>query len=108
MDEPHHTAMDPTLTFVNQVVHRKLDGPKSFCPNTAAMIMGRSFRRRKSARVVRIELHQTKAPKPKPETAVAAELTVGVLLFCLASNTDWVKAGVTHATAQKMLVRGDW
>jgi hypothetical protein len=37
----------------------------------------------------------------KPET-VAAELTVPerVLLFCLASGTDWVKAGVTHATAQ--------
>ena len=32
---------------------------------------------------------------PKPET-IAAELTVPerVLLFCLASNTDWVKAGV--------------
>jgi hypothetical protein len=38
---------------------------------------------------------------PKPET-IAAELTVPerVLLFCLASNNDWVKAGVTHAIAQ--------
>jgi hypothetical protein len=43
---------------------------------------------------------------PKPET-IAAELTVPerVLLFCLASNTDWVKAGVTHAIAQHMLIR---
>jgi hypothetical protein len=28
------------------------------------------------------------------------------LLFCLASGTDWVRAGVTQATAQHMLVRG--
>jgi hypothetical protein len=37
----------------------------------------------------------------------AAELTVPerVLLFCLASDTDWVKAGVTHSVAQHMLVR---
>jgi len=39
---------------------------------------------------------------------IAAGLTVPerVLLFCLASGTDWQKAGVTHATAQHMLVRG--
>jgi hypothetical protein len=46
-------------------------------------------------------------PKPpKPET-IAAELTVPerVLLFCVASGTDWAKAGVTSATAQKMVVR---
>jgi hypothetical protein len=38
---------------------------------------------------------------------IAAELTVPerVLLFCLASHTDWVKAGVTHATAQRLPVR---
>jgi hypothetical protein len=43
---------------------------------------------------------------PTPDT-IAAELTVPerVLLFCLASGTDWVKAGVTHATAQHLLVR---
>jgi hypothetical protein len=29
-----------------------------------------------------------------------------VLLFCLASDADWQKAGVTHATAQQMLIRG--
>ena len=39
-----------------------------------------------------------------PET-IAAELIVPerMLLFCLASGTDWAKAGVTHATAQHML-----
>jgi hypothetical protein len=38
---------------------------------------------------------------------IAAELTVPerVLLFCLASGTNWVKAGITHTTAQHMLVR---
>jgi hypothetical protein len=46
------------------------------------------------------------AKAPTPDT-IAAELTVPerVLLFCLASDTDWVKAGVTHATAQHLLVR---
>ena len=29
-----------------------------------------------------------------------------MLLFCLASGTDWERAGVTHATAQHVLVRG--
>jgi hypothetical protein len=39
---------------------------------------------------------------------IATGLTVPerVLLFCLASNTDWQKAGVTHATAHHILVRG--
>jgi hypothetical protein len=39
---------------------------------------------------------------------IAAALTVPerLLLFCLASNTDWQKAGITHATAQHMMVRG--
>jgi hypothetical protein len=38
---------------------------------------------------------------------IAAELTVPerVLLFCLASDTNWVKAGVSHATVQHLLVR---
>jgi hypothetical protein len=46
-----------------------------------------------------------KAPTPHN---IAAALTVPerVLLFCLASDTDWVKAGVTHATAQHMMDRG--
>jgi hypothetical protein len=40
--------------------------------------------------------------------AIAAELTVPerVLLFCLASGTDWFKAGVTPTTAKRMLVTG--
>jgi hypothetical protein len=29
-----------------------------------------------------------------------------VLLFCLATYTDWQKAGVTHATAQQMMIKG--
>jgi hypothetical protein len=39
--------------------------------------------------------------------AIAPELIVPerVLLFCLASDTNWVKAGVSHSTAQHLLVR---
>jgi hypothetical protein len=39
---------------------------------------------------------------------IAAELPVPerLLLFCLASDTDWQKASITHATAQHMMVRG--
>jgi hypothetical protein len=38
---------------------------------------------------------------------VAAELTVPerMPLFCTASNTDWGKAGVSHATAKVMPAR---
>jgi hypothetical protein len=45
------------------------------------------------------------AAKPTPES-IAAALTAPerILLFCLASDTDW--AGITHATAQHMMVRG--
>jgi hypothetical protein len=44
----------------------------------------------------------------KGASTVAAELAVPerVLLFCLASGTDWAQAGVTGATATAMLVRG--
>jgi hypothetical protein len=44
---------------------------------------------------------------PSPET-IAAGLAVPerILLFCLASDTDWRTAGVTHTTAQHLLVRG--
>jgi hypothetical protein len=47
------------------------------------------------------------AKTPAAES-IAAELTVleRLLLFCLASNTNWQKASVTHATAQHMKVRG--
>ena len=45
------------------------------------------------------------AKAPTTET-IAAELTVPdqVLLFCLASGTDWVKAGIPAITAQYLLV----
>ena len=29
-----------------------------------------------------------------------------LLLFCLASDTDWRAASIAHATAQQMMVRG--
>jgi hypothetical protein len=47
------------------------------------------------------------AKRPVPQ-AIAAELSVmeRVFLFCIASGTDWSRAGVTQATAQHMLVRG--
>jgi hypothetical protein len=40
--------------------------------------------------------------------SIAAALTVPerLLLFCLASDTDWQAASITHATAQHMMVRG--
>jgi len=46
------------------------------------------------------------AKAPTTES-IAAALTVPerVLLFCLASDTDWVEAGVTHATIRHLLVR---
>jgi hypothetical protein len=44
----------------------------------------------------------------KGASTIAADLTVQerVLLFCLASGTEWAQAGVTGATATAMLVRG--
>jgi len=46
------------------------------------------------------------AKLPSSET-MAAGLTVPerILLFCLASDTDWRNAGITHTTAQHLLVR---
>jgi hypothetical protein len=46
-------------------------------------------------------------PKPPP-ASIAGALTVPeqLLLFCLAPNTDWQAASITHATAQHMMVRG--
>ena len=45
-------------------------------------------------------------PTPTPET-IAAQLTVSerVLLFCVGSGTDWVKAGVTHARTRIMVMK---
>jgi hypothetical protein len=47
------------------------------------------------------------AKTPTPDS-IATELAVPerILLFCLASDTDWQAASVTHATAQHMMVRG--
>ena len=47
-------------------------------------------------------------PNLPPPEMIAAELTVPerLLLFCLASGTDWQKAGITRETAQHMMVRG--
>jgi hypothetical protein len=41
-------------------------------------------------------------------STIAAQLNVPerVLLFCLASGTEWAQAGVTGATTTMMLVRG--
>jgi hypothetical protein len=43
-----------------------------------------------------------KAPAERPNSRCRN----GFCCSVLASDTDWVKAGVTHATAQMMLVRG--
>jgi hypothetical protein len=47
----------------------------------------------------------TKAPTPE---TIAAGLTVPerMMLFCVASNTDWVRAGVRAVTARALLVKG--
>jgi hypothetical protein len=44
----------------------------------------------------------------KGASTIAAELSVPerVLLFCVASGTEWARAGVTGATATAMVVRG--
>jgi hypothetical protein len=46
-------------------------------------------------------------PRLKPETT-ASDLRIPerVMLFCLASGTDWEHAGVTYATPQHLLLRG--
>jgi hypothetical protein len=46
--------------------------------------------------------------KQSAAETIAAELTVPerLLLFCLASDSDWQAASITHATAQQMMVRG--
>jgi hypothetical protein len=45
-------------------------------------------------------------PTPTPE-AVAAKLNVlqRVLLFCVASNTDWRKVGITNSTVQLAIIQ---
>jgi hypothetical protein len=46
--------------------------------------------------------------KPRAPESIADGLTVRerVLLFCIASDTNWQKAGVTRAIAQPMMIRG--
>jgi hypothetical protein len=46
--------------------------------------------------------------KPPAAESIAAGLTVPerLLLFCLATDTDWQAASITHATAQQTMVRG--
>jgi hypothetical protein len=43
-----------------------------------------------------------------PSNIVAGDLSAPerILLFCLASGTEWAEAGVTGATTTMMLVRG--
>jgi hypothetical protein len=47
-------------------------------------------------------------PKRRTPESIAAELAVPerLLLFCVAFRSDWVKAGITPATATNMMVRG--
>jgi hypothetical protein len=49
------------------------------------------------------------APKPTQPTPemVAAQLSLPqrLLLFCVASNSDWRKAGITNATVQLSIVK---
>jgi hypothetical protein len=47
----------------------------------------------------------TKTPTAE-STAAALTVPERLLLFCLASGTDWQAAGITHATGQHMMVRG--
>jgi hypothetical protein len=44
----------------------------------------------------------------KGASTIAAELSVPerVLLFCVASGTEWARAGVTGTTATAMVVKG--
>lgn len=45
-------------------------------------------------------------PKPTTRESIAATLIVPerILLFCLASDSDWQVASITHATAQHVMV----
>jgi hypothetical protein len=44
----------------------------------------------------------------KDASTIAAKLSVQerVLLFCIASETEWKRAGVTRSTVASMIVRG--
>jgi hypothetical protein len=47
----------------------------------------------------------TAAPTTTDTIAAGLSVPERVLLFCLASGTDWVKAGVPTITVQHLLVR---
>jgi hypothetical protein len=49
-----------------------------------------------------------KPPKLDDPVAQAAALNIPerLLLFCIASKTEWARAGITGATATAMVVRG--
>jgi hypothetical protein len=54
-------------------------------------------------------LEATMSKRPaKPTADVPAALTIPerILLFCVASGTDWEHAGITGATVTAMVVRG--
>ena len=45
--------------------------------------------------------------KPAPEPAAQAlSIPARLLLFCVASRTDWERAGIPRATVTTMVVRG--
>jgi hypothetical protein len=48
------------------------------------------------------------ASMPKGVSSIAAELSVQerVLLFCVASETEWERAGVTRSVVASLIVRG--
>jgi hypothetical protein len=47
-------------------------------------------------------------PPAKAATHAAPALTIPerILLFCIASGTDWERAGITGSTVTNMIVRG--
>jgi hypothetical protein len=44
--------------------------------------------------------------KPTADAAPAVSIPERVLLFCVASDTDWEHAGITGTTVTAMIVRG--
>jgi hypothetical protein len=51
---------------------------------------------------------RSKTDPPSTPQAIADDLRIPerIMLFCLSTETDWERAGITHAAAQQMLVRG--
>jgi hypothetical protein len=44
--------------------------------------------------------------KARPDAAPALSIPERILLFCVASDTDWEHAGITGATVTAMVIRG--